>query len=135
MNRPYKPRSTIKSRVVLSDMTLQAHRDQMETYVVICKFLGIWPTKKALYTWIRNYWKPKGEITLHIGSKGFFTVVFTNLEDKDKVFEGGPYFYAVARLYMRPLVTNCVPERETFTSVLVWIRLYSLPLDYCYLNP
>lgn len=25
---------------------------------------------------------------------------------------------------------NFVPERETFTSVLVWVRLYSLPLDY-----
>jgi len=25
---------------------------------------------------------------------------------------------------------NFVPERETFASVLVWIRLYSLPLDY-----
>eukprot|EP00253_Pinus_taeda_P013184 PITA_13184 len=25
---------------------------------------------------------------------------------------------------------NLVPERETFTSVPVWVRLYSLPLDY-----
>ena len=25
---------------------------------------------------------------------------------------------------------NFFPERETFTSVLVWVRLYSLPLDY-----
>ncbi len=25
---------------------------------------------------------------------------------------------------------NFVPERETFTSVPVWVRLYSLPLDY-----
>lgn len=25
---------------------------------------------------------------------------------------------------------NFVLERETFTSVLVWVRLYSLPLDY-----
>ena len=25
---------------------------------------------------------------------------------------------------------NFVPERETFSSVLVWVRLYSLPLDY-----
>jgi len=56
--------------------------------------------------------------------------VFTSLDDKDRVFEGGPYFYTVAGLYMRPWVMNFVPQRETFTSVLVWIRLYSLPLYY-----
>ena len=56
--------------------------------------------------------------------------MFTNLEDKDRIFQGGPYFYAAAGLYMRPWVMNFVPERETFTSVPVWIRLYSLPLEY-----
>jgi len=56
--------------------------------------------------------------------------VFTSLEDKDRVFEGGPYSYAVARLYVWPWMMNFVSERETFTSVPVWIRLYSLPLDY-----
>lgn len=57
-------------------------------------------------------------------------MAFTNIEDKDKVFEGGPYFFAAAGLYMRPWIMNFVPKRETFTSVLVWVRLYSLPLDY-----
>ena len=79
---------------------------------------------------IKNHWKPKGEINHHLGSKGFFIVVFRNLEDKDKVFEGGPYFYVATGLYMRPWVMYYVSERETFTSVLVWIRLYSLPLYY-----
>lgn len=31
---------------------------------------------------------------------------------------------------MRPWVRNFVPERETFTSVPVWVRLFSFPLDY-----
>ena len=124
---PCKPKKNIKPWVVLNDPTLQVHKDQMATYVVIRKFMGIWPMEKALYTWIRNNWKPNREINLHLGSKGFFTVVFTNLEDKDIVFEGGPYFYAVTGLYMRPWVMNFFPKWETFTSVPVWIRLYSLP--------
>jgi len=37
-----------------------------------------------------------------MGSKGFFMVVFMNLEDRDRVFEGGPYFHASDGLYMRP---------------------------------
>lgn len=96
----YKPKSTIICRVVLSDPTLQVHRDHMAEYVVICKFMGIWLMEKSFHAWIRNHWKRKGEINLHHGSKGFFMVVFTILEDKDRVFEGGPYFYIAAGLHM-----------------------------------
>eukprot|EP00253_Pinus_taeda_P034687 PITA_34687 len=52
------------------------------------------------------------------------------IEDKEKVFEGGPYFYVAAGLFMRPWKMNFAPEWENFTSVPVWVRLYSLPLDY-----
>ena len=78
--------------------------------------------------WIRYHWKPKGSIDLYLGSKGFFTMVFKNIEDKDRVFEGGLYFY-VARLYMQSWMMNFVSEKENFTSVPVLVRLYSLPLD------
>lgn len=105
-----KPRSTITPQFVLSNSVLQVHMDHMAAYVVICKFMGIWPTEKALHAWIKKHWKPKGEINLHLGSKGFFTIVFTDLEDKDRVFEGGPYFYATTGLYMRPWVMNFVLE-------------------------
>lgn len=102
----------------------------MGTYAIIYKFMGFWPTKKALQTWIKYHRKPKGSISLHHGSKGFFTMVFTNIEDKDRIFEGGPYFYVAVGLYMQPWVMNFVPERETFASIPIWVRLYSLPLDY-----
>ena len=58
----------------------------MTEHAIICKFMGLWPTERVLHVWIRSHWKPKGEIHLHLGSKGFFMVVFTNLEDKDRVF-------------------------------------------------
>lgn len=61
--------------------------------------------EKALYTW-----KPKGDITIHLGSKGFFTTVFKNLEDKDKIFKGGPYFFAATGLYMQPWMMTFVME-------------------------
>lgn len=81
----------------------------MKTYAIICKFMGLWSTEKALKTWIKYHRKPKGSIELHLGSKGFFTMVFTSIEDKDRVFEGGPYFYAATGLYMRPWKMNFVP--------------------------
>ena len=72
----------------------------MASYAMICKFMGLWPTKRALQAWMKNHWKPKGDIDLHLRSKCFFTKVVTNIEDKDQVFEGGSYFYAVVGLYM-----------------------------------
>lgn len=94
----------------MNDPTLQEYKDHMTTYAMICKFMGLWPIEKNMFTWIRNEWKPKGDLTFHLGSNGFFTVVFSNLEDKDRVFKGGPYLYATAILYMRPWVMNFVPK-------------------------
>jgi hypothetical protein len=66
-------------------------------------------------------------VELHLGSKGFFTIVFMNLEDRDRVFEGGPYFHASTGLYMRPCKENFSPEKETFKKVSFWLRFYSFP--------
>ena len=52
---PCKPKAEITPKVVLNDPTLQAHRDHMLTYAIICKFMGLWPTKKALQAWIKYH--------------------------------------------------------------------------------
>jgi hypothetical protein len=123
-------KNTMIPKVVLEDPQTQEYRDQMKVHALIYKFMGLWPIEKTLRSWINYHWKPSGEVDLHLGSKGFFTVVFINLEDRDKVFEGGPYFHASVGLYMRPWKEKISPEKETFKCVPVWIRLYSLPLDY-----
>ena len=97
-----KPKATESLRVIINDPDLQAYRDHMSVHAVICKFMGFWPSEKSLCQWIKRIWKPKGDVQLHLGAKGFFLVVFANLEDKDQIFEGGPYIYASAGLYMKP---------------------------------
>jgi hypothetical protein len=127
---PCKPKTTMIPKVILEDPQMQLYRDQMKAHALICKFMGLWPTERTLRNWIKYHWKPNGEVELHLGSKGFFTTVFINLEDRDRVFEGGPYFHASAGLYMQPWKENFSPEKETFKKVSVWLRFYSLPLDY-----
>ena len=97
---PYKPKTTLIPKVVLEDPQAQLYMDQMKMHALICKFMGLWPIERTMRSWIKYHWKPNGEVELHLGSKGFFTVVFINLEDRDRVFEGGPYFHASTRLYM-----------------------------------
>lgn len=35
-----KPKTTTKLRVILSNPALQAHKDHMANYAIICKFMG-----------------------------------------------------------------------------------------------
>lgn len=41
---------------------------------------------------IQRKWKPKGHIDMKLGSRRFFIVIFSSLEDNSKVFEDDPYF-------------------------------------------
>jgi hypothetical protein len=129
-HNPCKSKTTMIPKVIMEDPQTQLYRDQMKMHALICKFMGLWPTKRTLRNWIKYQWKPSEEVELHLGSKGFFIAVFMNLKDKDKVFEGGLYFHASTKLYMQPWKENFSPEKETFKNVHVWLRLYSLSLDY-----
>jgi hypothetical protein len=84
----------------------------MKTHALICKFMGLCPTERMLRNWIKYQWNPSGEVELHLGLKGFFTAVFMNLEDRDKVFEGGAYFHTSVGLYMRPWKEKFSPEKK-----------------------
>ena len=96
----------------------------------IGKFVGIWPREKDLIKWINGVWKPKGHYDLQLGSKGFFTIIFFNQEDRDRILEGGPYFFFSMGLYLRPWKERFNPETEDMTVAPVWIRLFSLPGEY-----
>jgi hypothetical protein len=88
-HNPYKPKTTLIPNVILEDPQTQLFLDQMKMQTLICKFMGLLPTERTLCSLIKYHWKQSGEVELHFGSKGFFTAVFMNLEDKDKVFGGG----------------------------------------------
>jgi len=95
------PRVTNKPRFVIPHNRLEKYRSFMKDYALICKFVGYWPAEKDLLRWIQQRWKPKGHVELKLGAKGFFTVIFSNLEDRGRIFEEGPYFMNNAGLFMR----------------------------------
>jgi len=102
----------------------------MTDHAVIGKFIGFWSTEKALYNWIAAKWKPRGDVTLQLGPKGFFTAIFFCLEDKYRILVEGTYFFNSAGLYLRDWAPRFNPDMEDLTWALVWIRLYSLPNEY-----
>jgi len=102
----------------------------MRDHALIGKFIGIWPTEKELRSWINTKWNPKAHITLHLGPKGFFTAVFNCLEDRNRILDGGPYFFNSAGLFLKAWVERFNPDKEDLSCAPVWIRLYSLPWEY-----
>ena len=72
----------------------------MKDHALIAKFVGIWLIEKNLIWWINHHWKPKRGYELRLGIKGFFTIIFYNLEDKNRIFQGGLYFYNSTGLYL-----------------------------------
>lgn len=125
-----KPIATDRPRIELSGQKIEEQIQYMRDHTLIGKFIGFWPTEKALYGWIATKWKPKGDVTLQLGPKGFFTVIFFCLEDKYRILDEGPYFFNSTGLYLREWTARFNPDKEDLTWAPVWIRMYSLPDEY-----
>ena len=56
--------------------------------VVICCFNGFWPSDFTLRAWVHQNWTQNLEFLFY--SKGYFVVIFKDLEDRHMVFDQGP---------------------------------------------
>jgi hypothetical protein len=117
-------------RYIISSTRVGEHTEFMKEHALIGKFLGLWPSERDLHKWIKHWWNPKGDYEVQLSSKGFFTIILYNLEDKDRIFENGPYFFNSAGLFLRFWTERFSPDKEDFTMAPVWIRLYSLPQEF-----
>lgn len=108
-------------------------RERIELWkekALIGKFIGFWPKESDLIRWIKTIWKPRGHHDLQLGAKGFFTILFFNIEERDRILEGGPYFMFSAGLYLRPWKERFNLETEDMKVAPVWIRMFSLPSEF-----
>ena len=102
----------------------------MLDHALIGKFVGMQPSEKSIVWWIKSSWKPRGNYDLHLGSKGFFTIYFINLEDRNKVLDGGLYLFYSVGLFIRPWKEKFLSDKEDMKVAPIWIRMYSLPREY-----
>jgi hypothetical protein len=117
------PKSAETTRYKIRPGSLAEKIQYMKDHAIISKFIGTWPNEKELVRWIRQWWKPKGDVDLQLGSKGFFTTIFHSLEDRARVFDNGTYFYGSVGLHMRYWTKKFNQDKEDFTCVSVWIQL------------
>ena len=75
-------------------------------------------------------WKPSRKMDcIDLGS-GFFLIKFTLNEDHARVLKGGPWFVGRHYLSIRGWEQNFRPKNANISSVVVWVRLPSLPIEY-----
>jgi hypothetical protein len=91
------PQTPTTPKYVIKSARVGEHTQFMRDHALIGKFLGLWPSERDLARWIKTWWTLKGDYELQLSSKGFFTVIFYNLEDKDKIFEGRTIFLQLSR--------------------------------------
>jgi hypothetical protein len=107
------PQTDKPPQYVINSTRVGEHTQFMKEHALIGKFLGLWPSERDLMHWIKTWWNPKGDYDVQLSSKGFFTIIFYNLEDKDRVFENGPYFYNSAGSFSDSGQIALAPRKKT----------------------
>jgi hypothetical protein len=133
--RPWIPGKCIPKvpqalKYIVSTPRIEEQKKYMRDYALVGKFLGLSPSEKELVEWIHQWWKPKGHYDMQLGSKGFFTIIMHNLEDRNRIFDGGSYFLNSAGLFLRFWTEKFILETKDFGHALVWLRIYSLLQEF-----
>ena len=83
-----------------------------------------------IQTKLNALWKPTGRMDVIILGKEFFLTRFSCKEDHDVVLKKGPWFIGEQFLSIKPWEPNFKPSMTNVSSIVVWIRLNELPIEY-----
>jgi hypothetical protein len=97
---------------------------------LIGQFTGLWPSPKAMASWLDLNWRKiiKGQLSTAFCGKGFYVFLFENKADRDLIFRSGPYFMGTRGMYLNKWTPDFSPENDIPSAVPVWVRLPFLPL-------
>ena len=60
--------------------------------------------------------------------RGYYVFVFESAEDRDLIFQNGPYFIGPHGIYLNKWTPNFDPNQDVPYVFPVWVRLLHLPL-------
>ena len=75
-------------------------------------------------------WKLKAAIDLVAMNNEFFLVKFASVDDYDYAKYGGPWLIFYHYLTIRPWKPNFDTAQDSLQSLLVWVRIPCLPIEY-----
>jgi hypothetical protein len=117
-------------RYEFTSQSIGNYIQNMKYHALIGKFMGIWTMEKSLSGWVKSQWKVKGQVDLKLGSKGFFTTIFSNPSDQDQVFEEGPYFFNSTSLHLHYWIDIFTKKRGFQDSVGMDKIIFDYPKSF-----
>ncbi|XP_020671933.2 uncharacterized protein LOC110091960 [Dendrobium catenatum] len=90
--------------------------------------LGPRPYYERLLAAMKKVWILKGSFSLLSLTDGFFLIKFTNQEDFDLVWSGGPWFLLGKPFILQKWSPKFQPKRDELSSIPIWIKIVDLPL-------
>lgn len=103
--------------------------DYYARHSLYCKFLGLKISLQFLDMWAQKTWMLEGEMEIHLLENNYFMVTFDCLDDQNRVFEGGPYFYNQVGLFIKPWHVGFNLVEELLNQVPVWVPLPRLLVE------
>ena len=92
----------------------------------LCQLLGARIQHRAIKYCVSQAWDTIGEVTINYHTNGYFLSLFSMKEDRDHIFQGGPWFYNKSSLFMKPWHFNFKLREGNPIEAPVWVRLSSL---------
>ena len=120
-----RPKLVIPVAMIAEDV------EYFSNHSLYCKFLGLRVSLQFLEAWARRTWELEGEMEIMLLANNYFMVTFNCTADRNRVFEGGPYFYNKVGLFVKPWHVGFNPAEELPNRVPVWVRLPRLPVECC----
>ncbi|XP_059068347.1 uncharacterized protein LOC131858890 [Cryptomeria japonica] len=120
-----RPKVVVPVEMIADDVEYYSHHS------LYCKFLGMRVSLQFLEVWAQRTWEPEGEMEIMLLANSYFMVTFYCTADRNRVFEGGPYFHNKVGLFIKPWHAGFNPAEELPNCVPVWVRLPRLSIECC----
>ncbi|KAI9108022.1 hypothetical protein K1719_020895 [Acacia pycnantha] len=99
---------------------------------LIIKVLGLSVPKHVLIDRVPRMWKPKQPLKVVPLSQEYYTVSFSNKEDRDYALYEGPWMIDDHYLLVQRWRPNFNPSKaDGQRRVALWVRILDLPLEFC----
>ncbi len=83
-----------------------------------------------LFNKLKFLWKAFGNFSCVDLGEGFFLIRFDSKSSFEEVLKGGPWFIGEHFLSLRPWTPNFRASTASVSSIVVWVRLPELPVEY-----
>ena len=123
-------RSEDQPILVIQHKKISEDIEYWHNHALICKFLGLCLFLPMLDSWARRVWNPKGDMEIILAVNNYFMVIFSFMSDRNRAFEGGPYFFNQVGLFIKPWHMGFNSAEAIPSLVPVWVFLLRLPLEF-----